>query len=133
MLRIAEAVRGFEGTAQEETNGLGGDTAITYASETAASRDWFLRPVGRAFLIESKARPGRCLQALPNRGDQIPMPACNPNVPTQLWVFGAVGDKYVIAELVDGNRVIEAQANAVPVVTWFRDGGPRQLWTMKRP
>ncbi|MEU6970112.1 hypothetical protein AB0A71_20695 [Kitasatospora aureofaciens] len=61
------------------------------------------------------------------------MPACNSDVPTQRWVFGKVGDAYVIAELVDESRVIEAQANSVPVMTWFRGDGLCQLWGMKWP
>ncbi|MFF9644523.1 hypothetical protein [Kitasatospora aureofaciens] len=46
---------------------------------------------------------------------------------------GKVGDAYVIAELVDDSRVSEAQVNSIPVMTWFRDDGPRQPWSMKRP
>ncbi|MFJ9694147.1 RICIN domain-containing protein [Kitasatospora sp. NPDC101183] len=117
----------------ESTNGAldassFGPTAITWQANGTAYQDWILHPSPRGYLIESVAKGGNCLQAPANPGDAVPVVACNPNIPTQQWRLDQVGDKVVIAQVLDENLVIQATSTTNNVVKAFRDESPAQLW-----
>ncbi|MFE4360918.1 MULTISPECIES: RICIN domain-containing protein [unclassified Kitasatospora] len=122
-----ESVNGFLDSAKYGTD------AITWQANGTVWQDWILRPTPGGYLIESKGKPDKCLQAFAEPGTPIPLVACNPNIPTQQWQIDRTGDRYVIAEATDQDYVIAAQSNGANVVKALRDDSPRQLWDVVAP
>ncbi len=122
-----EAVTGYLDAAKY------GPVAITWQANGTEWQDWILRPTSNGYLIEAKAKPDKCLQAIMKPGSEVPLVPCNVDVPTQHWQLDRTGDKYVIAEATDEDYVIAAQSNGSPVVKALRDNSPRQLWDVVSP
>ncbi|MFB7124791.1 MULTISPECIES: ricin-type beta-trefoil lectin domain protein [Streptomycetaceae] len=122
-----EAVNGFLDSAKH------GPVAITWQANGTEWQNWVLRPTSNGYLVEAKAKPDKCLQAIMKPGSEVPLVPCNVDVPTQHWQLDRAGDKYVIAEATDEDYVIAAQGNDSPVVKALRDNSPRQLWDVVSP